>query len=781
MLKTCISKDWKFRVASGTYTDIDLPHDYAVGMERSADTNGTSCNGFFPDQIGHYIKYLKLEEPKHYILHLDGAYMCTQVFFNENILGMHPHGYTPYLVDLTDYVMTDCTNKLKIITNPLPDSTRWYSGNGLYRDVFLWEGGDIRIEPWDLFVTTLTADEKSAELLVKYTVSSDKDAAVTVCFDVLQDGQSLQKEEIGIQVKAGEKVEYEYTMTIPSPRLWNLEDPYLYTLKTEILEEDTVTDTSMDMFGIRTISADAVNGLLLNGKSIKLRGGCIHHDHGVLGAAAFPAAEERKLRLLKEAGFNSVRTAHNPPSLALLECCDRMGIIVMDEAFDSWNKNKRPNDYSLFFADWCLRDISYMVKRDRSHPSVFSYSIGNEILEIDGTSQMGEWSRILCDEIRKYDNTRFVTSGIQKGFARKRAESVDPDDYKAYVQEKHGLPTPADINRVTEDYEKPLDIVGVNYYYQNYEFEHACYPDRVFWGSETHAVDFYDSWKLVEKYNHILGDYNWTAYDNMGEVGTGRSLWARDGFIPGISMADYPWRTCYQGDLDLCGYRRPQSYFREAVWLGNKEPRIFVTHPEHYGEGFSGTHWHWYDVNESWTYEDPYIGQPIQAETYTDADSIVWYVNDEKIAETIPVKAVATLHTTYQKGSITAVAYKNGQECSRYTLYTTKEPSAIKITAEHPEFKADYRDLCFFDISIHDGDGRLVTEAEPELTCTVMGGELMGIFSGNPYNEDQYTSNKCHAFKGRALAIVRTKDPGTVGIKVYAKGLAGGYASALAL
>lgn len=780
MIKTCISKDWKFRIGRDPYIDIDLPHDYAISQKRSAEGNGDAANGFFPNKVGRYVKYLSFDEKKHYILNLDGSYMCTQILFNENHLGMHPHGYTPYLVDLTEYVMTDCTNKLVVITNPMVNSTRWYSGSGIYRDVFLWEGGDIRIEPWDMFVSTIAADENEAQLKLKYTVTSDKDADIRVCFSMIYGDATVKTDEEILKVKAGEKLEQEHIVAVENPRLWDLENPNMYTLKTEIYEGEQLMDTSMDDFGIRTISADAENGLLLNGKAIKLRGGCIHHDHGVLGAAAFPAAEERKLRLLKEAGFNSVRTAHNPPSSVLMECCDKMGIIVMDEAFDSWNKNKCTNDYSLFFSDWCLRDISYMVKRDRRHPSVFSYSIGNEILEIDGTSKAAEWSKILCDEIRKYDNTRLVTSGIQKGFTRKRAEDVDPEDYKAYMKEKHSLPEPADINRVTAGYEEPLDIVGVNYYYQNYEFEHECYPDRVFWGSETHAVDFYDSWQLVKNNNHILGDYNWTAYDNLGEVGTGRSLWARDGIIHGISLAEYPWRSCYQGDLDLCGYRRPQSYFREAVWLGNTEPRIFTTHPEHYGEGFTGTHWHWYDVNETWTYGDEYIGQPVTVDTYTDADKIVWYVNGGMVGESIPVKGVATIDTAYRKGEITAVAYKAGQECSRYTLHTTGAAAVIKVTAEKPELAADNRDLCYFDISITDGDGRIVNEAQHELTATVMGGELMGIFSGDPCNEDQYTSNRCHAFKGRAVAIVRTKNAGTVGIKVYAENLAGGYASVTA-
>ncbi|MBQ3222454.1 MAG: hypothetical protein IJC54_02995 [Clostridia bacterium] len=780
MLKTCISKDWKFKTDATDYVHIDLPHDYAVALPRSADCNGSSSNGFFPNVMGRYVKYLHFGQKKRYILHLDGAYMNAQVTFNENHLARHPYGYTPYLVDLTDHIIGG-TNKLVITTNPLPDTTRWYSGSGLYRDVFLWEGGDIRIEPWDMFISTISADEHSAQIRLKYTVTSDKKANVAVRFRVEQNGNTVLTDEVSLSVRKNRQTECEHMLTLESPLLWNVGEPNLYTLHTEIFEGDTLVDASENEFGVRTITADAENGLRINGRPVKLRGGCIHHDHAVLGAAAFPAAEERKLRLLKEAGFNAVRTAHNPPSLALLECADRLGMVVMDEAFDSWNKHKCVNDYSLFFAEWCMRDISYMIKRDRNHPCVMSYSIGNEILEIDGTSDAYGWAKRLADEMRKYDDTKFITSGIQKGFAHRRAEEDDPEDYKAHVEKTHSLPTQADINRVTDGYEQALDIIGCNYYYTNYEFDHECNPNRVLWGSETHAIYFYDSWQQVKKHPYVLGDFTWTAYDNLGEVGTGRFAWERDGVIHGISLADYPWRSCYQGDLDLCGYRRPQSYFREAVWLGNTEPRIFVTHPEHFGEGFSGTIWHWYDVNETWTFDDVYVGRPVKAETYTDADRIVWYVNDTLVGESVPEKGVATIETVYQKGAITAVAFKGGAECGRYTLRTTGSAAAIDVAAEKAQFAADNRDLCYFDISIVDSEGRIVNEAQHELTCTVMGGELLGIFSGDPCNEDQYTSNRCHAFKGRALAIVRTKNPGAVGIKVYCEGLAAGYASSEAI
>lgn len=250
------------------------------------------------------------------------------------------------------------------------------------------------------------------------------------------------------------------------------------------------------------------------------------------------------------------------------------------------------------------------------------------------------------------------------------------------------------------------------------------------------------------------------------------------GEILGLSLGGFPWRNCYQGDLDLCGFRRPQSYFREAVWRGNKNFKIFTTHPEHYGEEFSGTEWHFYDVNPTWTFDDIYIDRPVTAEVYTDADKVEWYINGRMVGESVPEKCVARIDTTYEKGNICAIAYKNGAEYAKASLHTTGQPAAINVVPEQEWFVADNRDLCYFDISVADSEGRLISEAENELTCLVQGGELLGIFSANPCSEDCFTSNTCHAFKGRALAVVRTDRKGNVGVLVYGEKLASGFAQA---
>lgn len=748
MKKINISKDWWLKAPGCDWKNIDLPNDYAVTQPRTPNAPGGASNGFFQGGVGVYTKDLDIPaEPKHYILDIDGAYMFTTVKLGNYQLVTHPHGYTPILVDLTDRVEYGKTNKLTITTNALQCSTRWYSGAGIYRDVFLWEGGDIRIEPWDVFVTTPTLDTAFAS----YEISSERDVKVILRADVSdENGNPVVTDEKEIFLKAGKKTPARLDFVIPDANVWDIEDPHLYLLHTEIIENDQVVESDDTEFGIRTISADAKNGLLINGRSVKLRGGCIHHDHGVLGAADYPAACLRKLEKLKEAGFNALRIAHNPPSTLLMELCDKMGIIVMDEAFDCWRLEKGGMfNYHMWFDDWWARDIAAMVKRDRKHPSVIAFSIGNEIPESYGNCDGDEWSKRLSDEIRKYDTTRLVTSATyQMGDGETWADR-------------------------TAGYYAPLDICGYNYLYGRYEKDHEKFPERVIWGSETHAIHFYDSWNTVLRCPYVIGDFTWTAYDNLGEAGTGRSCWARDGYIPSISLASYPWRTCYQGDLDLCGYRRPQSYFREAVWIGGVT-KLYTTHPEHYGEGFSGTGWHWYDVLDSWTFDDKYLGKPVKCEVYTDADEVEFFLNGRSLGKSKPEKAIAAFDVPYEKGELMAVSYKDGVEYGRDTLKTVGKPHGVSVIPEVRTIDADGRDLCYFDIAIVDENGERVPDAKSAITCVVDGGELLGIFSGDPKNEDSYGSNNCHAFEGRAVAIVKSKTPGELTITVGGVGLRAG-------
>ncbi len=781
MKKICISKKWNFSMpeSSEKYT-VDLPHDYVITLPRNKNVPGGASTGFFGGTKGSYVKYMQFEDTAHTILDIDGAYMCAKIYLNENLLDMHPHGYTPYLVDLTDKIKKGKSNKLSIDVLNVQPSTRWYSGSGIYRDVFIWTGGTVRIEPWDMFISTKSINNDYAEISLKFCITSDFSCNADVHFNIIaSSGESVVQNNIVIAAETG-KNNYETTIKIKNPQLWDLENPYLYMLNTEIYVNEKLEDSSENKFGIRTVTADVENGLMLNGNSIKLYGGCIHHDHGVLGSAEFPSAVYRKLSLLKSVGYNSVRCAHNPPSLTFLEICDSIGMLVMDEAFDMWNMPKNDLDYSLWFKDWWQRDISYMVCRDRNHPCVISYSIGNEILERGGLSDGAEWSEKLSAEIRKYDDTKLVTSGVCGLFDV--CEKDTPEDYAADFYAPYNdcgngeLGTSWDER--TAAYMKPLDIVGYNYLYHRYEADSQKYKDRIIWGSETHALNFYDSWASVLRNKNVIGDFTWTAYDNLGEAGTGRFAWGEEECIHGISLGEYPWRSCFQGDFDLCGYRRPQSYFREAVWNENAEPHIFTTHPKHNGDDFSGTGWHWYDVSETWTFEDEYIGQPVKTDVYTTADEVVFILNGCEKARAIPQKGIASAEIPYEKGEITAVLIKNGKQTKSAVLKTVDMPYKIRVISEKNEIIADNRDLCYFNIFIEDKHGNLVREADCEIMCKVFGGELLGVFSGCPNNEDVYGSNKCHVFGGSALAVIRCLYPAdSVRLHVSSEGLKGGLSN----
>lgn len=755
MKKSLFSKEWNLKCSSFDGV-IDLPNDYAIKMPRSASAEGGASNGFFQSGgRGEYRKKVRFDNASnHYILQVDGAYMCSEAHLNDFLIEKHPHGYTPYLVDLTPHIDFEKENELMLVTNGIQPSTRWYSGAGLYRDVFMWEGGDIRIEPWDIFVTTPKADTVD----VSYLLSSDRDAFVTLTAEILDDGKVIKSYSLDLSVSDTEKTPVNISLKLENANTWSPDSPYLYKVRSTISENGSIVDIDERKFGIRTITADAKNGLRINGKQIKLHGGCIHHDHGVLGAQDFPDACRRKLTLLKSVGFNAVRIAHNPPSEQLLEMCDEMGILVMDEAFDCWRvpKGGMFNYHMWFDGNWD-KDIACMVLRDRNHPCVISYSIGNEIPEAYGRKDGPYLSARLSNEIRKYDGTRFVTSCVANF---------------AYGEE---------FAQKSKDFFAPLDICGYNYLYTQYEQDHERFPERVIWGSETHALKFFDSWQLVEKNSYVLGDFTWTAYDNLGEAGTGNSKWARDGEINEIYLEEYPWRLCYQGDFDLCGFRRPQSYFREAIWKKNTPPRIFTTHPEHYGEGFTGTGWHWYDVHECWTFDDKYIGKPVKCDIYSVADEIRWFLNGKEVGVSKPQKATATLDIPYEKGELAVIAYKDGKECGRCSLCTVGEAKELEATPEVTEIKADNRSLCYIRITIKDTNGNTVTHVPYAVRCTVDGGELMGIFSGNPANEDEYGSNLCHTFEGHALAIVRTANKGDLKVTLESDGLSSATATIKAI
>ena len=758
---------------------INLPHDFIITKPRSANADGGPANGYFGQGEGVYKKNLDIPtewEGRTVILDIDGAYMNTEVAMNGELLGLHPYGYTPYLVDLSPALrFKGKKNELKIITQSRQPSTRWYSGGGIYRSVALWVGNPVHIKPWDVFVTTPEVDDEKAAVNLNITVSSKEleDKEITLACEILDtEGRVVANEDLIATLAAEGSVIYDVTLTVRNPVKWDLDTPYLYTYTVAVKANGVILDETEDTFGIRTISIDTVNGFQLNGKTIKMKGGCLHHDNAFAGACAYPKAEERKIEILKSVGYNAVRISHYPPSLAMLKTCDEQGMLLLDECFDVWRMGKMPLDYHLYFEDWWERDIELMVKRDRNHPCVITYSIGNEIGERDGKGDGALWARRLNDKFKSLDPTRFTMSGIC---------GIFDDDAELGNNFEANAMSDNNWAEITQAYAEPLDIVGYNYLYERYEKDHGIFPDRIIVGSETHSFKTYDNWEAVKQNPHVIGDFIWAAVDYLGEVGTGKLYWEKSG-EPFSFMANYPWRSSWQSDILLTGKRRPQSYYREIMWEQTSNTYLFTTHPEHYGENFFGMNWHWYDVNEDWSFSEEYLGKLVKVDAYASGDEAEFILNGKSLGRVPYEKLIATMDIPYEKGSLEAVTYREGVEISRAVLKTAGQAVSLILTPEEDQLAADSQDLCYIHIDIADEQGIRLPADERELQVKLSGSaEFVAIGSGSPCTEDQIGDTKCHAYHGAAVVLLKAYEAGEIEVTVEADGALIGTCKVMAI
>jgi beta-galactosidase len=778
MIRQDLNKNWSFYESNEGMSFIfhkpeakviNLPHDFIITKPRSANAEGGPANGYFGQGEGVYKKQLDIPvewEGKTVILDIDGAYMNTEVAMNGELLGLHPYGYTPYLVDLSSALrFNGKKNELKIITQSRQPSTRWYSGGGIYRGVALWVGNPVHIKPWDVFVTTPVVEDEKATVNLNITVSSKEleNREVTLACEILDAGSRVVASGGIVTTLAAEaSTGCDIILSVKNPIKWDLDTPYLYTYKITVKADGAILDETEDTFGIRTISIDTVNGFQLNGKTIKLKGGCLHHDNAFAGACAYPKAEERKIEILKSVGYNAVRISHYPPSLAMLKTCDKQGMLLLDECFDVWRMGKMPLDYHLYFEDWWERDIELMVKRDRNHPCVISYSIGNEVGERNGKGDGANWARRLNDKFKSLDPTRFTMSGIC---------GIFDDDAELGNNFEANAMSDNNWAEITKAYAEPLDIVGYNYLYERYEKDHEIFPERVIVGSETHSFKTYDNWEAVQKNPHVIGDFIWAAVDYLGEVGTGKLYWEKSG-EPFSFMAAYPWRSSWQSDILLTGKRRPQSYYREIMWEHTTNTYLFTTHPEHYGENFFGMNWHWYDVNEDWSFSEVYLGKPVKVDAYGSGDEAEFILNGRSLGWVPYEKLIATMDIPYEKGTLEAVTYRGGVEISRAVLRTAGQAVSLILTPEENHLSADSQDLCYIHIDIIDEQGIRLPADERELQVKLTGpAEFIAIGSGSPCTEDQIGDSKCHAYHGAAVILLKAYEAGEIEVTVEAEGV----------
>ena len=772
--------DWKFQEGSSRFfmfagadngPTVDLPHDYIITKPRDPNAVSKASSGFYPGGDATYTKNFDMPaewQGKTVLLNVDGAYMNSEVTLNGDLINLHPYGYTAYTVDLTKKLKEQ--NSLKISTRDTQPNSRWYSGAGLYRCVGMLVGGKAYVHPWDVYVTTPEVTAEKAVVKAEFTVTgaegkcSVEASLVTKCGMTVASASSWSCDNHIV-------VELE----IENPKLWSDVEPNLYTLKWALDVENERQDEGEVRIGIRRIEIDAKNGFRLNGVPMKLRGGCIHHDNTLLGAAAFPAAEKRKIQLLKDAGYNAIRTAHNPPSTALLDACDELGMLVLDESFDMWRTGKNAMDYHLWFEDWWQRDTESMVKRDRNHPCIYCWSVGNEVSELLGTSDGAYWAKVQADYVRSIDPTRPVSASANGFVAPKPGKPRKPHNLEAELVGKPvmGLPKDGedDWGDQTEAAASAMDIFGYNYMYGRYSHDINRFPNRVIHATETHSFHTYDYWKACIENPNCIGDFIWVAFDNLGEAGAGRVIYSFDEMKGGL-IGSWPWLSCYQGDLDLIGDARPQNMYRRVMWGVDKGIHMYTTHPTRTGKPFYGMGWHWEDVVATWTFDDEYIGQPVKVQAYADCDEVEFILNGAVMGREVPVEYKVFKELPYEPGYIEVRAIKAGEVIATDLIETTGAPAAIRLHAEREVIAADGMDLAYVHADIVDAQGRRVTGSDMKLTASVSGaGSFLAIGSGNPCTEENFTDSRI-TFRGTAMVCARAaKESGNMTIKVTAEGL----------
>ena len=714
---------WQFTHNGKTQT-VDLPHDWDIfeGPNSGKGATGTG-GGWFEGGKGEYRKTFKTPDAELVKLHFEGVYQKAEVYVNGQRAGQHHYGYTPFTIDVTKYLNKDKKQANEVVVkvdNSAQPNCRWYSGSGIYRHVWLETMPALHIAENGVFVTTpeVSADKAQVRVEVKVANESDRDRNAMVA---VGSGQLM------VSVKAHETKTVTSTYFIKNPQLWSPESPTLYEAKVELKDAGVTIDQQTAKYGIRTFSFDAENGFVLNGQKVLINGACVHHDDGVLGAMAFDAAEIRKVRQMKEAGFNLIRTSHNPTTRAFLDACDSIGMLVIDEAFDGWRTQKNPYDYSTVIDSCYREDIHVMMLRDRNHPSVISWSIGNEVIERKDI-RVVYTARQMKKAIHELDTTRPVTEALC---------SWD-SDWEIY-----------------DPHAEVLDLVGYNYMIFKHASDHQRDPKRVIWQTESFPRDAYNNWAIINDFPYVVGDIVWTGLDYLGESGIGRYYY--DGETKGEHYVEGgipDWHGAYCGDVDITGWRKPISHYREMLWSNKQDLYMAVKEPNGYHGNIKETAWSVWPMWESWTWKG-WEGKPIEVEVYTKWPEVKLYLNDQlidtkQVSRDSQFKAVFTVN--YQPGILRAEA--GGK---KFILSTAGEPAKLRLTADRRITKADGQDLSFITIEVIDSKGIVCPEAAILCEAVVKGqGQLQAFASADLKDTEPYTSPRVKTWKGRAMIVVRS-------------------------
>jgi beta-galactosidase len=793
------------------WQNIDLPHDWSIEKLPGADTEdkigpfsknnigGGRVNAWVEGGTGFYRKSFiidKNDTGKSVVIKFDGVYNESEIWINGKYVGANKNGYAPFWFDITQYLKpAGESNQIAVKVENTGKSARWYSGSGIYRNVHLIVTDPLHISVWGTYITTPEITNNKALVNVNVTIQNDgdisKDSKIKI--NILDpDGKIVAQTVTEQSVETGKDCIINEQLPVHNPELWSLESPRLYTANIQVLTNNIVVDKYQQTFGIRSIEYSATKGFLVNGEPILLKGGSVHHDNGLLGSKAINRAEERRVEILKANGFNAIRCSHNPPSEAFLDACDRLGMLVINEFFDIWTISKTEDDYSKFFNDWWKLNLRNTMLRDRNHPSIIMWSIGNEIPEAVDESGV-EIGKELISEVKKLDTTRGITEA-----------QVD-------IEMMMGLKSNWDKRA---PYVALLDVVGYNYDYRKYENDHEKYPERVMYGSESYPRDVYEFWKAVEIYPWVIGDFVWTAMDYFGESGIGKTMYIPIGesvtpteephlpanLLPFLmnnikkleqqntqqQQSDYgaaatasiaspwPWFNAWCGDIDVTGEKKPQMAYKNVIW-DNSIIEMLVHAPVPEGMKEVVSLWGWPDEWPSWNWNGN-EGNPTQIRIFTKAPQVRLELNGNKIAEkalTETDKYIAVFEVPYQSGVLKAIALKDGKEIGSKILETTDAPYAIRLTADRNSISTNSSDLSFIKIEVIDKNGQLIPTDSTKIKLTATGdGELAASGNANPVDMKSINNPEVKTFKGKAQAILRPNgNNGSIVLKAETEGL----------
>lgn len=767
------AKDTNFNDTN--WRKLDIPHDWSMEDLSKTDTDSTiglsSRGPFYKKAVGKnataftvggtawYRKHFVLDkssEGKKVFIQFDGVYMNADIWVNGHHLGNHPNGYTAFVYDLTEHLKpAGQDNVIAVEVKNEGDNSRWYSGSGIYRHVWVSVLDASHIENWGVQIVTNNISEQLAEISIatKIENQASKSSLTTELYSADNKLEATDTKQISNENKV------EQTIILKNPKLWDIEKPYLYKAKIILKQNGKIIDEYTQNFGVRSIHFDAETGFTLNGKTVKLKGGNIHHDNGPLGAAAIDRAEERKIELLKKNGYNAVRFAHNPYSAEILDACDRLGMVVINEAFDMWNVNKTPDDYANYFKDWWQKDLTSLIQKDFNHPSIIMWSIGNEIPEV--VDSLGyETSKKLADFVRNIDSSRPVTAAI-------------PFHIPLIKRKKWDMTAPSF---------DALDVGGYNYATQYYESDHKKFPKRVMMATEYFPPKALENWNYVENSPYVIGVFSWSAIDYLGEAGLGLARLKNKtekagGFQDTFMAPEWPIFNAYTGEIDLIGNKKAASYYLDVVW--RRSPIEMMVHrPIPKGKKELIGFYDFPDELKSWTWPG-HESDSLEVRVFTRSSSVKLELNGKTIAEkTIEKSSItATFTVPYIAGKLVARCFEGDKEIASETISTAGKPVAIRLKADRTIIKANKNDLAYINVEIVDVAGNVVPNVDDILVkYQITGnGSLAGVGNGNPRDMSSFQKPEKKIFQGKGLVIIRpTERAGSIKIIARAEGLKDG-------